>query len=488
MTQAFYRQCTARAITAIRADLVTMVHSHTLKLSSSSSSRDAASTLMSADVERFAAGSRNMHECWACVIQVALGLWLLEKQLGVAVAATAGLTVAFIGITALVLAPAAKRQTEWLESMETRIAATTQSLRVMKGVKMTGLAATIRRDLMRIRKAEARKVRRFRHILLVVAWAGFIPVIMSPVLGFTLYNVVIGPRSGRILTPAMVYPSLTIFVLFGNSVATLIESAINLFTAAAALRRIQSFLVGDNTRRDNRVVLSSLDLTSDEEEMPLLPPGKQPVPSNTPIRLHRLSQSLSGAPAALRLTRAYAGWNADQPMIVHDANLAASSPTVVAVVGPTGSGKTTLIQLLLGETQCATGSVAISTLRVGYCSQTPWLTNESIRNNIVGPETFDEGWYDTVIRATALRHDLGMMPLSDSTVVGNEGSGLSGGQKKRIALARAVYTRAPVILLDDPFNGLDGRTGTYVIEALLGPQGLLREQKSLVIWATSSGK
>jgi ABC-type multidrug transport system fused ATPase/permease subunit len=178
----------------------------------------------------------------------------------------------------------------------------------------------------------------------------------------------------------------------------------------------------------------------------------------------------------------------DGPLIVHDANLEASAPTVVAVVGPTGSGKTTLLQLLLGETPCAAGSVAISTRRIGYCSQTPWLTHESIRSNIVGSDVYEESWYNQVIHATALKQDISMMPLGDATVVGNAGSSLSGGQKKRIALARAVYTRAPIIILDDPFNGLDGRTETAVLEALLGPRGLLRKQETLVIWATSTGE
>ncbi len=159
VTQAFYRQCTARVITAVRADLVTKIYIHTLKLSSSSSSRDAASTIMSADVERFAAGSRNMHECWACIIDVALGIWLLEQQLGVAVAATGGLTATFVGLTLAILPPAGKRQNAWLKGMETRIAATTQSLQAMKGVKMTGVASTIRRDLIGLRKAEVRKLR-----------------------------------------------------------------------------------------------------------------------------------------------------------------------------------------------------------------------------------------------------------------------------------------------------------------------------------------
>ncbi|RDL36338.1 Uncharacterized protein BP5553_05690 [Venustampulla echinocandica] len=489
VTQAFYRQCTARLITAVRADLVTKIYSHTLNLSSSSSSRDATSTLMSADVERFAAGSRNMHECWACIVEVALGVWILEQQLGVAVAATGGLTATFVGLTIAVLPLAGKRQSEWLKGLEMRIAATTRCLQAMKGVKMTGVESTIRRDLIGLRKVEVRKLRQFRYILLIVAWAAWIPVIIAPILGFTLYSVVFGPRTGRILTTAVVYRCLTIFGLFGNSVATLIESSINLFTAVASLQRIQSFIHGDNTRLDNRVLLSSHkpppDEDEDEDGMPLLPRRRR-VQSNNQIRMHRLSRALTRAPAALRLTQASAGWDADRPLIVHDANLEVSSPSVIAVVGPTGSGKTTLLQMLLGEIRCALGSVTLSSLRIGYCGQTPWLTHESVRNNIVGPDIFEKSWYNAVIRATALDKDIRAMAFGDNTIIGNEGSSLSGGQKKRIALARAIYTRAPIVILDDPFNGLDGRTETAILEAVLGRQGLLRRQKTLVVWATST--
>lgn len=485
VSQAFYRQCTARVITAVRADLVAMIHSHTLKLNLSSSSRDSASTLMSADVERFAAGTRNMHECWACIVDIALALWLLEQQLGTAVAATGGLSATFIGLTITVVPAAGKRQNEWLRAMEKRIAATTQSLRAMRGVKMTGVAANIRRYLIGLRKIEAHKLRQFRYILLIVAWAMWIPIIMAPILGFTLYDLVFGPQIGRTLTPAMVYQCLTIFGIFSNAIATLIDSAIKLATSVAALLRIQSFLLDDNTRLDNRVLLLSGASQMDEDKTPLLSPPR--IPSDL-IPLNSMSQSFIHTPAALRLTRASAGWNADNPLIVQDVNLDISSPTVLAVVGPIGSGKTTFLQMLLGETQRTAGSVALSSFRIGYCSQTPWLTNEPARNNIVGPETFEESWYNEVVRVTALDQDMRAMESGDSTIVGNEGSSLSGGQKKRIALARAIYTRAPIMILDDPFNGLDGRTETAVLEAVLGRQGLLRKQKTLVVWATSTGE
>ena len=494
VTQLLYRQGTVQSITAIRADLVSMIHAHTLKLSTSSSSRDAASTLMSADVEQFATGSRNMHECWGSLLDVALGIWLLQTRLGLAVAVTGGIMATFLLLTFAVLPAGAKRQNDWLKALETRIAATTQSLRAMKGVKMTGVASNIRRILMGLRKTEGRKLRRFRYILLIVAWAAWIPVILAPILGFTLYSVGFHPGTGHILTPATVYRCLTIFNLLGNAVAVAIESAIKVVMSVAALLRIQAFLLDDNTRLENRELLPSLDLRrKDDEEKPLLSPLLSPYspsrrPSSNLIRMKRLSRSLVHAPVALRLTGASAGWNSDTPSIVHNANLDLSAPTVVAVVGPIGCGKTTLLQMLLGETRCAAGSVALSSLRVGYCSQSPWLTSATIKHNIVGSGVFEEKWYNTVIRATALDEDFREMPLRDSTVVGNEGTALSGGQKKRVALARAIYTKAPIIVLDDPFNGLDGRTETAVLEAVLGRQGLLRQQKTLVVWATSTSE
>ncbi|KAI5468185.1 P-loop containing nucleoside triphosphate hydrolase protein [Mariannaea sp. PMI_226] len=470
VTQALYRQCTAHVITAVRADLVTLIHSHTLKLGSSSSAKDATSTLMSAHVERFATGSRNMHECWACIVEAALGVWLLEQQLNVAVAATGGLTAVFVALTIAVLPPAGKRQNQWLKGMETRIAATTQSLQAIKGIKMTGIAPAVHKDLTKLRKYEAQKLRRFRYILLVIAWAAWIPVIMAPILGFTQYSVIVGPRTGRTLTPAMVYRCLTIFTIFGNAVAALIDGAINLGLAVASLLTIQSFLLSDNARLDTRTLLPADSLTN-EDEIPILAASGEPF--NQSIRLKKLNQTCGG-------------WNSDAPLIVHDATLDSASPTVLAVVGAIGCGKTTLLQMILGETQCTAGSIELSSLRIGYCSQTPWLTNDSIRNNIVGSEAFDQRWYNQVIHATALDHDLKFMALSDNTVVGNEGSSLSGGQKKRIALARAIYTRAPIVILDDPFNGLDGRTENAVLESVLGRQGLLRKRDTLVVWATST--
>ncbi|KAK5657870.1 hypothetical protein OQA88_2418 [Cercophora sp. LCS_1] len=502
VSQALYRQYTARSITAVRADLVTKIQSHSLKLNASSSAaQDSASTLMSADVERFATGTRNMHEAWASPIELGIGLFILRAQIGLATAAAAGLTVVFVALTGLIAGSAGKRQNEWLKGMEERITGTTQALKAIRGIRMTGASSVVRRDILALRRAEVRRMRRFRQVMMIVLWSMFIPVIMGPVLAFTVYNVYVGPATGVVLTPAMVFQALTILGIFGNSIALLLESSVNIVTAGASLMRIQAFLLGANTRQDKRSLLPGSnsrlatgedddnDDTDDDDPLLLRPREKRQHNRDVsdPASLRR---KLSSNPSMLRLTRACAGWSTDGPMVVSNANLSASGPTIVAVVGPTGSGKTTLLRMLLGETEHSEGIIGITSRRIAYCSQTPWLTHASVRENIVGSEgAFDHDWYNAVLRATALARDVGMMAAGDATRVGNSGSSLSGGQKKRIALARAVYCRAPIFILDDPFNGLDGRTETAVLDALFGPQGLLRTRHpALVVWATSAVK
>jgi ATP-binding cassette subfamily C (CFTR/MRP) protein 1 len=113
-----------------------------------------------------------------------------------------------------------------------------------------------------------------------------------------------------------------------------------------------------------------------------------------------------------------------------------SSPsgTVVILVGPVGCGKSTFLKGLVGETLVLEGELFMKYPDLAFCNETPWLSNTSIRNNIVGedPSAFDSDWYRTVISACALDHDLKNMAAGDETSVGSKGSKLSGGQRQRI--------------------------------------------------------
>ncbi|KAK8059557.1 hypothetical protein PG996_009487 [Apiospora saccharicola] len=131
------------------------------------------------------------------------------------------------------------------------------------------------------------------------------------------------------------------------------------------------------------------------------------------------------------------------------------------VTGPSGSGKSTLLMAILGETLVESGRVS-SPKDIAYASQSAWLQNDTIRGNILFNSEFEEVRYNRVINACGLPVDFDEFPERDETEVGENGTSLSGGQKSRVALARALYSKAPVLLLDDIFSALDAKTAASV--------------------------
>jgi ATP-binding cassette subfamily C (CFTR/MRP) protein 1 len=107
---------------------------------------------------------------------------------------------------------------------------------------------------------------------------------------------------------------------------------------------------------------------------------------------------------------------------------------ITMILGTVGSGKSTLLQTILGETSATimSGDIFVQTPRIGYCAQTPWLQNGTIRDNIIGPADFDERWYRTILHACCLEEDVAHFPLRDLATVGTRGLSVSGGQKHRI--------------------------------------------------------
>ncbi|KAK1234881.1 hypothetical protein PQX77_001975 [Marasmius sp. AFHP31] len=141
---------------------------------------------------------------------------------------------------------------------------------------------------------------------------------------------------------------------------------------------------------------------------------------------------------------------------------------ITLVSGPTGSGKSAVLAALLGEMSCVSGSVYINKAnhQVAYCAQNPWLEHATIRDNVVFASSYgyDEARYEAVLEACALKRDLEVFDAGDLTEIGEKGITLSGGQRARIALARAVYSQAKYILLDDPLAAVDMHTAQHLVE------------------------
>ena len=140
------------------------------------------------------------------------------------------------------------------------------------------------------------------------------------------------------------------------------------------------------------------------------------------------------------------------------------------ICGKVGSGKTALLQALLGELDKLEGEIVRPNEMIGYCAQGPWLQSMNIRENILFSSLYDEARYKQTLTACALMPDLANFKHGDLSNIGENGVGLSGGQKARIALARAMYSRARILLLDDPISGLDHQTAESVVKnCLTGP-------------------
>ncbi|KAM4609455.1 ATP-binding cassette sub-family C member 4-like [Polymixia lowei] len=154
------------------------------------------------------------------------------------------------------------------------------------------------------------------------------------------------------------------------------------------------------------------------------------------------------------------------------------SEQLLAVIGPVGAGKSSLLSTILGELRQERGVVKVKG-ELTYASQQPWIFPGTIRSNILFGKELHPQKYDRVLRACALKRDMELLPDGDLSVIGDRGANLSGGQKARVNLARAVYQDADIYLLDDPLSAVDAEVGKHLFEQCVC--GLLRKKPRILV-------
>ncbi|CAG8720739.1 46294_t:CDS:2 [Gigaspora margarita] len=159
-------------------------------------------------------------------------------------------------------------------------------------------------------------------------------------------------------------------------------------------------------------------------------------------------------------------------------NISIPRGKLVAIVGHVGSGKSSLLSALIGEMKRIKGE-AIFGENVGYCPQTAWIQNATLRDNITFGLPFNYEKYQQVIKDCCLEPDLLVLPSGDLTEIGEKGINLSGGQKQRVNVARAVYYNADIILLDDPLSAVDAHVGRCLFTNCI--KGALAKKTRLLV-------
>lgn len=164
----------------------------------------------------------------------------------------------------------------------------------------------------------------------------------------------------------------------------------------------------------------------------------------------------------IELSNASAKWDPDQSeFTLSNFSLKIAPGSLVAIVGPVGSGKSSLLNAILGELPLDVGDLHVGGT-VSYAGQEPWLFAASVRQNILFGEPMDPIRYKEVVKVCALKTDFEMFPQGDRTIVGEKGVSLSGGQRARINLARALYRQVDIYLLDDPLSAVDAHVSSHL--------------------------
>lgn len=302
----------------------------------------------------------------------------------------------------------------------------------------------------------------------------FAPIYLSPVASFGIFLAKgRGDGTKDTLDIGKAFTSLSLLVLLTEPLSSLFQYFPTFLGAVNCLQRIQSFLRTE-IHTDPRSTIQQDTHLGDEMDS-----------TKTEKTAHVSTCNLESYPSANEfvLRGVSCGGTVDQAPVLEQVSLTIPQGELTVITGATGTGKSTLCKALIGEVSLISGSIACQSAGrgIGYCTQVPCLSNASIRDNIIGYSDVDEKWYEKVLHDTALTKDFVSLPEKDSTMVGSNGAALSTGQRQRVALARAVYSRNPILLLDDVFSGMDNETKRYIYQQLWAKDGHIATSKTTTI-------
>lgn len=270
-----------------------------------------------------------------------------------------------------------------------------------------------------------------------------------PVAAFYAYTII----GGKPLRVDIAFPALTLFTQLNQNLNELPGLITVLLNASVAMGRIESFMAEPNKEEEY-----GSGAFGEAGTAPLGDLG---------MSFHEASFAWPGSPPSQQ--------------VLNNVSFEAG-PGLTAVCGKVGSGKTALLHAIMGELDDRGGTRKVPNEMLGYCAQTPWLQSMSIRENILFSSGFDEARYRQVLAACCLIPDLANWKAGDLSLIGENGVGLSGGQKARVALARAIYSQARILLLDDPIAALDHQTAESILRNLFTNTDLM--QGRMVIFVT----
>ncbi|EGO18443.1 hypothetical protein SERLADRAFT_353365 [Serpula lacrymans var. lacrymans S7.9] len=453
----YYRSMSSGVL--VRGGLIAAIYSRSLRLSGRARSTLSNGKLVnhiSTDVSRIDFCLGYFHMSWSAPIQLVICLILLLVNLGPS--ALAGFAV-FVVVTPLQsifmtrLFTLRRSSMQWTDKRSKLLQELLSGIKVIKffawEIPFLKRVSSFRREEMGC----VHPVPTYRAGLSAMAMS--LPV-LSSVVAFITYSL-----AGHTLNAAIIFSSLALFQLIMIPLMFLPMSLSTITDAHNAVIRLRG--VFEAEMLDETVVIDNdLDVAIRVQGASFSwDSSPKPGERGQPKGFNLEGESKTPAPTADEN-------NDDEEKIFKLTDIDFSIPRgqLCAIVGAVGAGKTSLLQGLVGEMRPTAGSVAFGGT-VGYCAQTAWIQNTTIRENICFGRPFEEQRYWKAIRDACLEPDLEMLPNGDLTEVGEKGISLSGGQKQRINICRSIYCDTDIQIFDDPLSALDAHVGKDVFQNVL---------------------
>ncbi|KAH9269588.1 hypothetical protein BASA83_008409 [Batrachochytrium salamandrivorans] len=442
----------------VRVSLIAAIYRKCLTLSiSNTSSTGLVINLVANDVQRFEDTSVFIHFGWIGPVQTILVLYFIYREIGWAAFAAIGALILLIPIQGEFARQFAKLRRITVALRDERIKNISDMLAGIMIVKLYAWEPPFTAKINKIRDDEVKQVKKasiLRALNEAVFFASPIILELFAFMTFYLLNGVFS--SSRIFTVVtyLQHVRLTMTNFFPKAIQYSSEAYIS-------LKRIEGFLS-----------LPEMNPAQSDQEMSVF------------------LDSLGDPSIMIAMENASFNWGntsdaPDSPTpaptreILSNITLRVRKGELVGVCGPVGSGKSSLINAVLGEMQRSGGQVGIRSRRIGYATQTPWIVTGTIKDNILFGQSYNADHFAKVLHASALEQDMDRFPEREHTMIGERGVTLSGGQRARLSLARTLYYDADIYILDDPLSAVDTAVSRHLFDNAL--RGLMKNKAVLLV-------
>lgn len=424
----------------IKGGLGSTIYRKSLKLSNEGRSTKSTGDIvnyMAVDAQRLQDLTQFLHQAWSAPFQIIICMVSLYNLVGWSMLAGVAVMIIMMPVQGWVARIMKNLQKDQMKNKDARSRLINEIINNMKSIKLYAWGSAFMNKLNYVRNEQ--ELKNLRKIGATQAFANFTWNTAPFFVSCSTFTVFVLTQD-KPLSTDIVFPALALFNLLTFPLAILPMVITSIVEASVAIGRLTDFLTAEEIQSDAVTFGPAPDKMGEETVI---------------IRGGTFS------------------WNRHENRnAIIDLDYTAYKGELSCVVGRVGAGKSSFLQSILGDLYKVNGTAEVRGT-IAYASQQTWILNATVKENIIFGYRYDSEFYEKTVMACALLDDFAQLPDGDETVVGERGISLSGGQKARVSLARAVYARADIYLLDDVLSAVDSHVGKHIIDNVLGPRGLL---------------